>query len=90
MSITIRDDRHLRSLTGVTQKQFDILLEAFTSIFETLRQRAYQQGISAGTRRRRPGGGQGCSILKKNCILIGYSVFDTEKIYTRFRMLFFC
>lgn len=58
MSITIRDDRHLRSLTGVTQKQFDILLEAFTSIFETLRQRAYQQGISAGTRRRRPGGGR--------------------------------
>lgn len=58
MSITIRDDRHLRSLTGVAQKQFDILLEAFTSIFETLRQRAYQQGISAGTRRRRPGGGR--------------------------------
>ena len=58
MSITIRDDRHLRSLTCVTQKQFDILLEAFTSIFETLRQRAYQQGISAGTRRRRPGGGR--------------------------------
>jgi hypothetical protein len=58
MSITIRDDRHLRSLTGVTQKQFDILLETFTLIFETLRQRAYQEGFSAGTRRRRPGGGR--------------------------------
>ena len=44
MSITIRDDRHFRSLTGVTQKQFDILPEAFTSIFETLRQRVYQDG----------------------------------------------
>ena len=61
MNITIRDDRHLRSLTGVTRKQFDILLEAFTSIFETLRQRAYREGVSAGTRKRRP---QGCSILK--------------------------
>jgi hypothetical protein len=58
MSITIRDDRHLRSLTGVTQKQFDILLAAFTLIFETLRQRAYQEGFSAGTRKRRPGGGR--------------------------------
>ena len=58
MSITIRDDRHFRSLTGVTRKQFDILLEAFTSIFETLRQRAYQDGVSAGTRKRRPGGGR--------------------------------
>lgn len=58
MNITIRDDRHLRSLTGVTQKQFDILLEAFTSIFETLRQRAYREGVSAGTRKRRPGGGR--------------------------------
>ena len=57
MNITIRDDRHLRSLTGVTRKQFDILLEAFTSIFETLRQRAYREGVSAGTRKRRPGGG---------------------------------
>ena len=58
MSITIRDDRHLRSLTGLTRKQFDILLETFTLIFETLRQRSYQEGVSAGTRRRRPGGGR--------------------------------
>lgn len=58
MSITIRDDRHLRSLTGLTRKQFDILLETFTLIFETLRQRSYQEGVSTGTRRRRPGGGR--------------------------------
>jgi hypothetical protein len=58
MSITIRDDRHLRALTGVTQKQFDLLLETVTLIFETLRQRAYQEGFSAGTRKRRPGGGR--------------------------------
>ncbi len=58
MSITIRDDRHLRSLTGLTRKQFDVLLEAFTSAFETLRQRAYREGLAAGTRSRRPGGGR--------------------------------
>ena len=58
MSITIRDDRHLRSLTGVTRKQFDVLPDAFTSTFEILRQRAYQKGVAGGTRRRRPGGGR--------------------------------
>lgn len=58
MRITIRDDRHLRSLTGVTQQQFDLLLEAFSSTFERLRQQAYQEGLAAGTRRRRPGAGR--------------------------------
>lgn len=53
----IRDDRHLRALTGLTREQFDIPPETFIPIFETPRQRLYQEGLSAGTRRRRPGGG---------------------------------
>jgi hypothetical protein len=85
MSITIRDDRHLRSLTGVTRKQFDILLEAFTSIFETLRQRAYQQGISAGTRRRRPGGGRkGALPFMRDKLLFVLYYF---KVYPAFDVL---
>ena len=32
MSINIRDDRHLRSLTGVSQAQFDILLDTFVLV----------------------------------------------------------
>lgn len=58
MSIIMNDDRKLRSLTALTRKQFGILLETSTLIFETLRQQAYQEGVSAGTRRRRPGGGK--------------------------------
>ena len=91
MSITIRDDRHLRSLTGVTQKQFDILLEAFTSTFETLRQRAYQEGISDGTRRRRPGGGRKGALPsmrdKLLFVLCYFKVYPTfDVLSTQFNM----
>ena len=70
MTIKTRDDRHLRALTGLTRKQFDILLETSTLIFETLRQRSYQEGLSAGTRKRRPGGGRkGALPLMRDKIL---------------------
>ncbi len=85
MSITIRDDRHLRALTGLTQKQFDLLLETFTLIFETLRQRAYQEGFSAGTRRRRPGGGRkGALPLMRDRLLFILYYF---KVYPTFDVL---
>ena len=91
MSITIRDDRHLRSLTGVTRKQFDILLGAFTSTFETFRQRAYQEGISAGTRRRRPGGGRKGALPsmrdKLLFVLYYFKVYPTFDVFgTQFGM----
>jgi len=91
MSITIRDDRHFRSLTGVTQKQFDILLEAFTSIFETLRQRAYHEGFSAGTRKRRPGGGRKGALPsfrdKLLFVLYYFKVYPTfDVLGTQFNM----
>jgi hypothetical protein len=37
MSIKIRDDRCLRSLTGLNQEQFEILLETFTATCLQLR-----------------------------------------------------
>ena len=58
MSIQVRDDRHMRSLTGVSLTQFEILLEAFAMIYAKLQWQAYQAGLAAGTRRRRPGGGK--------------------------------
>lgn len=58
MSIHIRDDRHMRSLTGVSQTQFEILLDTFAMIYTELQWQAYQDGLAAGTRKRRPGGGR--------------------------------
>lgn len=58
MSIHVRDDRHMRSLTGVSLTQFEILLDVFTMTYTELQWQAYQDGLAAGTRQRRPGGGK--------------------------------
>lgn len=58
MSIMIRDDRHMRSLTGLNREQFEILLEAFGTACAAMKERAYRQGLADGTRKRRPGGGK--------------------------------
>lgn len=57
MVIKIRDDRHMKSLTGLSQEQFDQLLPTFTLVYEETRQEIYAEGREAGTRRRKPGGG---------------------------------
>jgi len=56
--LDIRDDRQMRALTGLSINQFDILLDAFSKAYEKLAQEAYQEGLSDGTRKRRPGGGR--------------------------------
>jgi hypothetical protein len=58
MSIKIRNDRHMRSLTGVSQAQFEILLNTFTMTYIEMQWQAYQDGLVAGTRQRHPGGGR--------------------------------
>lgn len=58
MSIKIRDERHMRSLTGVTPEQFEILLNKFTMTYNEMQWQAYQDGLAKGKRKRRPGGGQ--------------------------------
>ena len=55
--IKVRDDRHMRSLTGLSQAQFDQLLPTFAIVYQEVQQEAYEQGIAAGTRQRKPGGG---------------------------------
>jgi hypothetical protein len=55
--INIRDDRHMRSLTGLSQAQFDQLLPTFVMVYQEAQQEAYEKGIAAGTRQRQPGGG---------------------------------
>jgi hypothetical protein len=58
MSLQIRDDRHMRSLTGVSEAQFEILLETFSMTYLEMQWQVYQDGIASGIRKRRPGGGR--------------------------------
>ena len=55
--LTIHDDRQMRALTGLALTQFEKLLETFSQVYHEQRQAAYDQGVAAGTRQRRPGGG---------------------------------
>lgn len=57
MSIQARDDRHMRSLTGMSITHFEILLDKFTITYAEVQRQAYQDGSAAGMRKRRPGGG---------------------------------
>lgn len=57
MVIKIRDDRHMRSLTGLSEEQFDQLLSTFTLVYEEIHQKVYEKGRETGTRQRKPGGG---------------------------------
>ena len=58
MSLEIRDERQMRALTGITEEQFEILLEAFTTTYQAMEWQAYEAGVAAGTRQRRLGGGR--------------------------------
>ncbi len=55
--IDIRDDRSMRSLTGLSISQFETLLETFSVVYQEMRQQAYETERAAGTRQRQPGGG---------------------------------
>jgi hypothetical protein len=55
--IKIRDDRHMRALTGLSQTQFDQLLVTFIIVYQEAQQQAYEKGLAAGTRQRKVGGG---------------------------------
>lgn len=57
MGIQIRDERHLRSLTGLSSDQFEQLLTTFTEVCHQEHQAAYEKGKAAGTRQRKSGGG---------------------------------
>jgi hypothetical protein len=57
MKIPVRDDRQLKALTGLSQAQFDHLVPVFSDIYTEKQQQAYEVGVAAGTRRRKPGGG---------------------------------
>ena len=57
MGIQVRDERQMKALTGLSQVQFDDLLPVFSDIYEATQEQRYEEGVAAGTRRRKPGGG---------------------------------
>jgi hypothetical protein len=57
MGIQVRDERHMKALTGLSQAQFDDLLPVFSNIDGATQQKHYEEGVASGTRRRKPGGG---------------------------------
>jgi hypothetical protein len=91
MSINIRDDRHLRSLTGVSQAQFEILLNTFSETYTEIQWQAYQDGLTAGIRKRRPGGGKKGALPtmwhKLLFVLYYFKVYPTfDVLGTQFNM----
>jgi hypothetical protein len=57
MGLVIRNERQLKSLTGLSQKQFDYLLSCFSDVYLEKQQQIYEKGLESGTRIRKPGGG---------------------------------
>jgi hypothetical protein len=92
MSLHIRDERQMRSLTGVSLSQFEILLEVFTKIYHDMQWQAYQEGLAAGTRKRQPGGGQKGALPtmkdKLMFVLYYFKVYPTfDVLGTQFNMV---
>ena len=54
----IRDDRQMRSLIGLSLKQFAELTIEFEKDYQEDQQQRYTAGLSKGTRQRRLGGGR--------------------------------
>lgn len=54
----IRDERQMRSLTGLSQQQFAHLTIAFEKDYQAHRETLYAEGLARGTRQRRLGGGR--------------------------------
>ena len=56
--LKIRDDRQLRSLTGVSEKVLDKLETEFTRMYQEHQKRQYKQALAQKQRQRKVGGGR--------------------------------
>ena len=82
---TIRDDRQMRALTGVSQKKFAQLLPIFSRVYQQEQDKAYEQGLAVGTRKRKPGGGQKGKLPKMADKL--YFILNYYKTYPTYDVL---
>jgi len=56
--LEIRDDRQLRSITGVSEKVLEKIEPVFAEVYEKGKEARYQKEKAAGLRKRRRGGGR--------------------------------
>lgn len=81
MVLKVRDERHMRSLTGLSQTQFVELLPTFTQVYEAERRTAYLREKLAGKRQRKPGGGRKSKLPRMEdkllFVLYYYKVYPT-------------
>ncbi|NEP84482.1 MAG: transposase family protein [Okeania sp. SIO3B3] len=55
---TVRDERQMKAMTGVSQEKFAELLPVFSRVYQQAQHQAYEAGVAKGTRQRKVGGGQ--------------------------------
>src|SRR5262245_63133690 len=84
MGLHIRDERQMQALTGLSQAHFDALLPVFSASHRAPQQHTYEEGLQAGTRRRRPGSGskgKRPTIGEKlQCVLDSYQTSPTLEV----------
>lgn len=85
MGLVIRNERQLKSLTGLSQGQFDYLLSSFSDVYLTTQQQIYEKGMESGTRRRKPGGGSKGKLLTMSDKLL--FILSYHKTYPTFDVL---
>jgi hypothetical protein len=81
----IRDDRQMRAVTGVSKEKFATLEAAFSLALAEEKERSYQEGLDAGKRQRKPGGGQKGKLPKVRDKLV--FVLYYLKVYPTFDVL---
>ena len=91
MCLQIRDDRQMKALTGLSGAQFDQLLPVFSEVYDATGQHTYEQGVAAGTRQRKPGGGSKGKLStmsdKLEFVLYYYKTYPTfDVLGTQFDM----
>ena len=81
----IRDDRQMRALTGISAEKFSTLEAAFALALDDERELAYQVGLAAGKRQRKPGAGQKGKLPTVNDKLVFLLYY--LKVYPTFDVL---
>lgn len=56
--ISLRDERHLKSYTGVDLSRYEVLRSELAQLLEENRRKHYEAQVASGKRRRGPGGGR--------------------------------
>ena len=64
MLAKIRDDRQMKAQTGMSETKFIELLKVFSKVYKQEQTKRYEAGLAAGTRKRKPGGGQKGKLLQ--------------------------